>query len=423
MSRTQALAACALTLAVSATLTNDAFAQSCPTPSTYELTDLGTLGGNYSAALDINAAGQIVGSSALADNSRQPFLWENGHMIALGTFGGTLGSTQTINASGQVAGQSFDASGQRRPFLWSDGVMQDLGISNGSAKGVTDSGDVVGWAYGSGSYMRAWLYRNGSVTDLGTLGGSSSGTNAINNSGQIVGWSYTAEAPWFHAVIWNAGSMTPVPTLGGTYSNVYGQNELGHVVGWSNVAGDASSHGYLYADGVLTEMGTLGGANSLASGISDSGEIVGRAQVADGTDHAAKWVGGVAQDLNNLIPAGSGWELQYAAGVNDFGKIVGWGQVGGERHGFLLTPSPSGMIGRVIALVQGFGLDHGTENSLLAKLQNAQSSTDGCDPNTACGNLGAFINAVEAQSGKSLTVEQANELIAGAQQVRAALGC
>ena len=43
--------------------------------------------------------------------------------------------------------------------------------------------------------MRAWLYRNGSVTDLGTLGGSASGTNAINNSGQIVGWSYTAEAP------------------------------------------------------------------------------------------------------------------------------------------------------------------------------------------------------------------------------------
>ena len=111
--------------------------------------------------------------------------------------------------------------------------------------------------------------------------------------------------------------MTPVPTLGGTFSNVYGQNELGHVVGWSNVAGDASSHGYLYADGVLTEMGTLGGAYSLASGISNSGEIVGRAQVADGTDHAAKWVGGVAQDLNDLIPAGSGWELQYAAGVND----------------------------------------------------------------------------------------------------------
>ena len=81
------------------------------------------------------------------------------------------------------------------------------------------------------------------------------------------------------------------------------------------------------------------------------------------------------------------------------------------------------MIGRVIALVEGFGLDHGTENSLLAKLRNAQASIDGCNPSSACGNLGAFINAVEAQSGKSLTVEQANELIAGAQQVRAALGC
>ena len=103
--------------------------------------------------------------------------------------------------------------------------------------------------------------------------------------------------------------MTQVPTLGGTFNNVYGQNELGHVVGWSNVAGDASYHGYLYADGVLTEMGTLGGAYSLAGGISNSGQIVGWAQVADGTNHAAVFVGGVAQDLNDLIPAGSGWEL------------------------------------------------------------------------------------------------------------------
>ena len=148
MSRTQALAAFALTLAVSATLTNDAFAQSCPTPSTYEVTDLGTLGGNDSAALDINAAGQIVGASTAADGSRQPFLYENGHMVSLGTFGGpvwTVSGAAGINASGQVAGQSHNASVERRAFLWSGGLLQDLGVTNGAATALNDSADVVGW--------------------------------------------------------------------------------------------------------------------------------------------------------------------------------------------------------------------------------------------------------------------------------------
>ena len=44
-------------------------------------------------------------------------------------------------------------------------------------------------------------------------------------------------------------------------------------------------------------------------------------------------------DLNNLIPSGSGWELQYASGINDAGRIVGWGTHNGGTHAFLLTPN------------------------------------------------------------------------------------
>ena len=40
-----------------------------------------------------------------------------------------------------------------------------------------------------------------------------------------------------------------------------------------------------------------------------------------------------------------------------------------------------------------------------------------------CGQLGAFINETRAQSGKKLTVAQANTLIAAAQQIRAVIGC
>jgi hypothetical protein len=44
------------------------------------------------------------------------------------------------------------------------------------------------------------------------------------------------------------------------------------------------------------------------------------------------------QDLNNLIPAGSGWVLNHASAINKSGQIAGFGTINGANHGFLLTP-------------------------------------------------------------------------------------
>jgi hypothetical protein len=43
------------------------------------------------------------------------------------------------------------------------------------------------------------------------------------------------------------------------------------------------------------------------------------------------------KDLNKLIPAGSGWMLQEAYGINNAGQIVGTGMHNGQEHAFLLT--------------------------------------------------------------------------------------
>ena len=52
--------------------------------------NLGTLGGNYSHAQDINEKGQIVGISETLTGDRHAFLWQNGSMIDLGTLGGII---------------------------------------------------------------------------------------------------------------------------------------------------------------------------------------------------------------------------------------------------------------------------------------------------------------------------------------------
>ena len=45
-------------------------------------------------------------------------------------------------------------------------------------------------------------------------------------------------------------------------------------------------------------------------------------------------------DLNDLIPANSGWTLLTATGINDDGQIVGYGiNPSGMLQGYELTPS------------------------------------------------------------------------------------
>ena len=82
--------------------------------STLTATDLGTLGGTRNFAFGINARGQVMGRSRLANNQTRAFLWEAGTMTDLGTLGGTFSRAWAINARGQVVGESTLSNGQFR---------------------------------------------------------------------------------------------------------------------------------------------------------------------------------------------------------------------------------------------------------------------------------------------------------------------
>lgn len=75
----------------------------------------------------------------------------------------------------------------------------------------------------------------------------------------------------------------------------------------------------------------------------------------------------------------------------------------------------------LLGTVSGAGLAAGTTQSLAAKLDAAAAALGRGDTKAASGQLGAFVNAVQAQSGKAIPADEAALLIAAAQAILGAL--
>ncbi len=80
----------------------------------------------------------------------------------------------------------------------------------------------------------------------------------------------------------------------------------------------------------VTDLGTLGGTSSYATGINTSNEVVGEAYTSSDKMHAFEYSDDSMEDLNSLLPSGSGWTLTEATGINDLGQIVGDGTIDGQ---------------------------------------------------------------------------------------------
>ena len=163
-----------------------------------------------SRALAINDAGVIVGSSstAVSGGGVHAVLWNAARSIQdLGTLGGVYSTAVDINASGQVIGMSDVAGGgTQHAFLWTAAAgMQDLttllgGVTNVVA--INDAGQIAGDYIAANGATHAFLYSTASgLRDLGTLGGITSASTGLNDNGQVVG-SSTTTAGATHAFLW-----------------------------------------------------------------------------------------------------------------------------------------------------------------------------------------------------------------------------
>jgi len=133
------------------------------------------------------------------------------------------------------------------------------------------------------------------VTDLGPFDNNRNDILAINDCGQAAGVSLNVGTGRIEAFIEEKGGRRPLGTLGGSFSIARGINNRGEIVGGSLTAGDDSFHGFLYRDNRLL-------------------------------------------DLNEMLEAGTGWELVQALAINNRGEILGIGAREGHDRIVLLRP-------------------------------------------------------------------------------------
>jgi probable HAF family extracellular repeat protein len=226
--------------------------------------------------------------------------------------------------------------------------MTDLGTLDGAAASsnalaINSSGQVAGWSTAPGGTGDvAVLYTNGTMTDIGTIdGGTASVANGINDAGVVIGNSDTASSDE-RGFIYHNGTITDIGTLGGPNSSVNAINNNGVVAGSSQDASDVS-HPFVYSNGTMTSLGTYN-IDTTPQAINDNGEIVGTTYGVNASGYpfndAFVYQNGKFQDLNALIPAGSGWQLSDAIAVNVKGQIlVDATNSSGQNHAVLLTPA------------------------------------------------------------------------------------
>ncbi len=327
----------------------------------YVITDLGTLGGTFSDARDVNNDGRIVGSAAIPGGWSRAVRWTwlgSGmapEILDLGTTGGAANSFGTgLNDTGVIVGRAGNY-----PFMWRAGTISliDQGwFTLNEALDVNDSDQAAGQARNAGSisYGRIWSKPGTTWTflDVPTIAGGAQKVwcSDINDSGQVAGRSESATG--YHACRWTAPvgtTVVPPPTdlgvlPGGTTSFANAINEDGTVVGYATHPTDYPHAVKWTPTGEIIDLGRPAGTyGSEALGINDQGTIVvGRVNTTSGTIVYSAIVYQEAQGMRELIgllPPGHGWtRLDSAFAVNDSGWIVGMGIRGGYNRAFLLRP-------------------------------------------------------------------------------------
>jgi len=181
-------------------------------PGTEQIRDLPLIAGDTSgAATAINNRGQVVGISGICDqavgrySAKHAVLWDNGSVVDIGNLGVELWNTpMAVNQHGDIVGffgtDPTDLDGNfLRGFFWSkkEGIREIAplplpGHISNQANAINERGQVVGFSCTIDADCRAFLWENGDLKNLNDLvvpgfTGVLLFAQDINDQGEITG--------------------------------------------------------------------------------------------------------------------------------------------------------------------------------------------------------------------------------------------
>jgi probable HAF family extracellular repeat protein len=323
------------------------------------LSEVGLTGTSTSAtvkgasALDINRNGQVLFGGSFGIR-----LYSPGALTPLTT---VAGSPVAINDAGQQASTvqiGPYADGVNHLALGrTDGSFQDLGALGGKksqAMALNNLGQVVGFSQFAGSPgaydTRAVLYEGQSLIDLGQLLSptASSFATGINDAGTVIGSLLTASGN--RAFIYRDGTMSVVALNGGTgvgTTTAAAVNAASQVL-LTSCAVATGCEVKLEDRGQISVLGQLAGVDTQGVALNDRGQALVSATINGDLDYAL-WDHGTMLNLDELV-AGLGFtDVAYATLAN--GYLAGYGTLAsGQTQSFLLrdtgnaVPEPASLL-------------------------------------------------------------------------------
>jgi probable HAF family extracellular repeat protein len=270
--------------------------------------------GDALRALAVNDSGIVVGSYTPPSGFPLPYRFDSvsNVLTPVPLLSGAGNATAVaVNATGVVAG--FTGGGKTHGFLQSGALAAvDIGdLKSGSgfswATGINAANVVVGYAIDATGHQQAVRF-DGGLHVLSPLGTLHSQANGINDSGVVVGWSQdTSVSPAKTLATRWANDTTPqsLGTLGGTMSAALAVDNNGDVAGWSTTAAN-EMHAFLWQNGTMTDLNDLLPSNSgwvltSATALNNAGVVVGDGQF-NGVQHAFRLTITSQNDADTTAP-------------------------------------------------------------------------------------------------------------------------
>ncbi len=319
--------------------------------------DLGSLGGNMSAATGVSADGAVI----VGYNGNGPvgsaFIWtETGGMVDLGALpGDTSSKALAVNADGSVVVGSSTAGNVTRAFRWTQGVMTEISTLGGDtiAYAVSADGSVVAGSYGGTGgapteHAFRWTLAGNTMTDLGLLSdGRYSVAQGISADGLVVvGYADHTNDPtvanpdyFEHAFRWTAGTgMVDLGVLSGfnfsyaSATNRDGSVVVGYLLGggtqgfrWASATGMRTVEDWLRDNGVTVARDFTADATGVSA---DGNIVVGNTVDANGNVDGNGYIARV------VVPTGNGGNSGGGSGIIDL-----------EQYARTLAGKPTAQIG------------------------------------------------------------------------------